>query len=334
MRTRLAADAVVLGIETSCDDTAAALYSQQAGVIAHSLAGQHASHRGYGGVVPEVASRDHAGALLGLIDRTVGDTKVAAVACTAGPGLAGCLAAGLAQAQALAYAWQVPLAPVNHLEGHLLSPFLEPAAGFDFPYLCLLVTGGHTALVDVTAPGDYAVLGATLDDACGEALDKTGILLGLPFPGGAALEELAAAGDPARHPLPSAMARRGGCDMSFAGLKTAARRLVQQQAAPADVAAAFQAAVLEQLRRKTARALALSGRPRLAVVGGVARNRAVRAGMEELAAAHRASAHFPPARWCTDNAAMIALAGCGRLQQGYGAAIRPRWPLTELEAAA
>ena len=320
----------MLGIETSCDDTAAALYSRGEGVVAHKHGSQPKSHIAYGGVVPEVASRDHAGMLLGLVHEAVGGRKVDAVACTAGPGLAGCLAAGLALAQSLAYAWRVPLAQVNHLEGHLLSPFLDSDHDFSFPYLCLLLTGGHTSLIDVAGIGEYQDLGTTLDDACGEAFDKTGILLGLDFPGGAGLEQLAAAGDKDAYPMPSALARRDDCAMSFSGLKTAARRLAESGASPENVAAAFQAAAIDMVVRKTQRALTLTAHKRMAVVGGVARNRALQAILMELADKRGTSIYFPPARWCTDNAAMIALAGAQRLQDTYSATIRPRWALDEI----
>ena len=260
--------ALILGIETSCDETAAALYDDASGAVRHALAARPASHRPYGGVVPELASRDHAGLLMGLLDELGLERPPDAVACAAGPGLAGCLAAGLGLAQALAYAWRAPLAPVNHLEGHLLSPFLEPPAGFGWPYLALLASGGHSLLVHVRGRGAYEVLGASLDDAAGEAFDKTGQLLGLDFPGGAALERLAAEGDPAAAPLAPALRHRDDCMLSFAGLKTAARRLAAAGARPADVAASFQEAVVETLAAKASRALELAGCAWLAVVGG------------------------------------------------------------------
>ncbi|MBF2735880.1 MAG: tRNA (adenosine(37)-N6)-threonylcarbamoyltransferase complex transferase subunit TsaD [Betaproteobacteria bacterium AqS2] len=322
--------ALILGIETSCDETAAAVYDDAAGAVRHALASRPASHRPYGGVVPELASRDHAGLLMGLLDELGLARPPDLVACAAGPGLAGCLAAGLGLAQALAYAWRVPLAPVNHLEGHLLSPFLEPPAGFGPPYLAVLASGGHSLLVHVRGRGDYEVLGSSLDDAAGEAFDKTGQLLGLDFPGGAALEKLAATGDPAEAPLAPALRGRPDCMLSFAGLKTAARRLLAAGAKPADVAASFQAAVIETLATKAARALELAGCAWLAVVGGVARNQSLRERFDALGAERGVSVCYPPARWCTDNAAMIAYAGRHRAQQGHAARIRPRWSLAEL----
>lgn len=322
--------ALILGLETSCDETAVALYDTATGAIEHAVAAQPASHRPYGGVVPELASRDHAGQLVGLLDQLGLKRAADAVACAAGPGLAGCLAAGLGLAQALAYAWRAPLAPVNHLEGHLLSPMLEAPAGFGWPYLALLVSGGHSMLVRVEERGRYAVLGTTLDDAAGEAFDKTGQLLGLDYPGGPRLEELARDGDPAAAPLAPALRGRDDCMLSFAGLKTAARRLHAAGHRPADIAASFQEAVVATLAAKTERALRLAGCGWLAAVGGVARNQLLRARLDELGARLGVGVCYPPLRWCTDNAAMIAYAGQFRQQQGYAAAIRPRWPLTEL----
>ncbi len=329
----LRSDGLVLGIETSCDDTAAALYCRSRGLVWDKALTQDCSHAPYGGVVPEIASRDHSSRLLPLVEEAVsrnGGKPPAAIACTAGPGLPGSLAAGVALAQSLAYAWQVPLAQVNHLEGHLLSPLIESEEGFSLPYLALLASGGHTVLAEVRAVGEYRVLGETLDDAAGEAFDKTGTLLGLPFPGGAALEGLAAKGDPGACPIPAAMRGRKDMAMSFSGLKTAARLLVIEGHDKKDVAAAFQRAAVETLAGKADLALEATGLRRVALVGGVARNAALQRRIGEVAASHGASAHAVPARWCTDNAAMIALAGAHRLQPGYSVRIRPRWPLSEL----
>ena len=300
------------------------------GIIAHHKHTQVQVHRHYGGIVPELACRAHATHLLTLVHRTLSSGKPTAVACTAGPGLAGCLATGISLAQALAFAWQVPLAPVHHLEAHLLSPFLERATGFDFPYLALLASGGHTALVAVAARHSYATLSTTLDDAAGEAFDKTGTLLGLEFPGGPQLEQLARNGDPDKCPLPIAMQKRTDLAMSFSGLKAAARRLVREGQQPADIAAAFQVAAIRTITSKTNLALQQTGYKRLAVVGGVACNAALRHALDECATAHGARLYNPPMQWCTDNAAMIAYAGATRLQDDYKVQVRPRWPLAEL----
>lgn len=320
----------ILGIESSCDDSAVALLVVGRGVVAHATTPQSRLHRDYGGVVPELASRDHVAQLLPLVLATIGRERPDAVACTTGPGLAGCLAAGVGLAQSLAYGWQVPLAQVNHLEGHLLSPFLAPANGLGFPYLALLVSGGHTALYDVVAHQQYRRLGTTLDDAAGEAFDKTGILLGLDFPGGPQLERLARRGNAAATAIPPAMQRHATLDFSFSGLKAAARRRLAAGHRREDIAAAFQEAAVTTLTHKTAAALSRSGRKRLVVVGGVGRNTLLRRRLRATAKQHGAKMYHPPMHWCTDNAAMIAYAGAGRLGDGYGVSIMPRWPLEAL----
>lgn len=318
----------VLGIESSCDDSAAALLQVGSGVV-HAASQQTHLHASYGGVVPELASRDHAAQLLTLVRAVLGPRQPDLVACTTGPGLAGCLVAGSGLAQALAYGWGVPLAQVNHLEGHLLSPFIEQQKGFDFPYLCLLASGGHTALYDVQAPQQYQQLGTTLDDAAGEAFDKTGILLGLGFPGGPQLERLARRGSAADLIKP-AMRKRSGFDFSFSGLKSAARRLLDGGHGRADIAAAFQAAAITTIADRVKRALQHTKHQRLAIVGGVGRNAALRTALRQVAQAQQARLFHPPLRWCTDNAAMIAYAGMQRAETGYAVKVRPRWPICEL----
>ena len=322
-------DPLVLGIETSCDDTSAALYQPSRGLIAHKSSSCSGTHRPYGGVVPELASRDHIGALLPLVDALLKGKMPDAVACTAGPGLAGCLAVGVALAQSLAWSWRIPLAAVHHLEGHLLSPFLDAPPGFDFPYLALLASGGHTAIYDVAGHGRYQLLGETLDDAAGEAFDKTAAILGLPYPGAAKLERLAGRGNPEAASLPVPMLRQGGLNFSFSGLKTAAKRRLEQGCKNADIAAAFQAAAVATLAGKTELALRRTRRQRLVVVGGVARNLALRSALAEIASGRGIQIACPAMEFCTDNAAMIALAGWRRLQEKHDLRIRPRWPLEQ-----
>ena len=323
----------ILAIETSCDDTAVALFNQDKGVLWNKVVSQDAHHAPYGGVVPEIASRDHVARLITLVAmaaKEMGGLRPSAVACTAGPGLPGCLAAGVAVAQALARAWDVRLAPVNHLEGHLLSPFLDQKEGFGFPYLAVLVSGGHTALVEIQGTKDYTVLGETLDDAVGEAFDKTGTLLGLPFPGGAGLERLAAKGDGSLCKLPVAMRKRKDLAMSFSGLKTAARIKLAEGHDARSLAAAFQDTVVETVAAKVQLALARTKLKRVVVVGGVGRNAAMRDAIARVAGKMGAKSYTVSMKWCTDNAAMIALAGLHRMQEGYSVQIKPRWPLSEL----
>lgn len=320
-------DPLVLGIETSCDETAAALYQPSHGLLKHLVLSQHATHQIYGGIVPELASRDHVKALLPLVKKVVANKKPDLIACTAGPGLASCLAVGISLAQSLALAWQVPLAAVNHLEGHLLSPLLNKADDFDFPYLALLISGGNTCLYDVVGLGNYKLLAETLDDAVGEGFDKTASLLGLPYPGGPELEKLASKGNALAADLPIPMNNKK-LSFSFSGLKTAAKRRVDQGYKKADIAAAFQSAAIASLIVKTELALVKTGRNQLAVVGGVACNGTVRSSMNNLANRYQASVAIPKAEFCVDNAAMIALAGCHNIQHGYDIKVRPRWSLT------
>jgi len=334
----------VLGLETSCDETAVAVYDGAAGLLAHRVYTQTDLHEIWGGVVPELASRDHVRRLLPMIRMTLADAglepgELGGIAYTAGPGLIGALLVGAAVGRSLAYAWGLPALGVHHLEGHLLAPRLEadPPA---FPYLALLVSGGHTMLVDVEGVGRYRVLGESLDDAAGEAFDKTAKLLGLPYPGGAKLATLAESGREGAYAFPRPMLDRPGFDFSFSGLKTAAW-LALKAAGPApqaraDLARGFEDAIVDTLATKTARALAATGRRVLVVAGGVGANARLRARLAEVAAAAGARAAYPRAEFCTDNAAMIALAGEARLAAGERAGLevvaRARWPLAELAA--
>jgi N6-L-threonylcarbamoyladenine synthase len=332
----------VIGIESSCDETAVAVYDDRLGLLSHCLFSQIALHQAYGGVVPELASRDHVVRLLPLVRRALAEASsrrddIDGIAYTAGPGLIGALLVGAGFARSLALAWGLPAIGVHHLEGHLLAPLLEadPPA---FPFVALLVSGGHTQLVDVRGVGQYRILGDTLDDAAGEAFDKTAKMLGLPYPGGAALARLAEAGHGGRFDFPRPMLDRPGLDFSFSGLKTAAlvalRGRELDDETRADVAHAFQEAVVDTLAEKARRALAATGHRRLVVAGGVGANRRLRERLLSVARDGGAELYFPRAEFCTDNGAMIALAGCLRLAAGErpGAAEAPRasWALSEV----
>ena len=321
----------VIGIESSCDETAVAVYDSGRGLLSHRLHSQVAMHQEYGGVVPELASRDHVRRLLPLVREALAEAasdrdSIQGVAYTAGPGLIGALLVGAGFARSLAYAWRKPALGVHHLEGHLLAPLLEsdPPA---FPFLALLVSGGHTQLVEVAGLGRYRILGQTLDDAAGEAFDKTAKLLGLPYPGGAALARLAERGRSGQFVFPRPMLDRPGLEFSFSGLKTAAlvalRGRELNDLVRADVARAFQEAVVATLAEKSRRALVLTGMRRLVVAGGVGANVRLRERLREIAAACGAELYFPRPEFCTDNGAMIALAGCMRLQ----AAAHPAAPI-------
>jgi N6-L-threonylcarbamoyladenine synthase len=314
----------VIGIESSCDETAVAVYDADLGLLSHRLHSQIAMHQAYGGVVPELASRDHIRRLLPLVREALADAKsdrdsIDGVAYTAGPGLIGALLVGAGFAAALAKAWGKPSIGIHHLEGHLLAPLLEPDPPA-FPFLALLVSGGHTQLVDVAGLGQYRILGETLDDAAGEAFDKTAKLLGLPYPGGAALAQLAESGHSNRFVFPRPMLDRPGLDFSFSGLKTAAlvalRGRVLDDAIRADVARGFQEAVVETLAEKCRRALEATGHRRLVIAGGVGANRRLRERLAEVVRSAGAELRFPRTEFCTDNGAMIALAGCLRLAAG------------------
>jgi len=336
----------VIGIESSCDETAVAVYDADLGLLSHRLYSQIAMHQAYGGVVPELASRDHVRRLLPLVREALADAKsdresIDGVAYTAGPGLIGALLVGAGFAASLAYAWGKPAVGIHHLEGHLLAPLLE-ANPPGFPFLALLVSGGHTQLVDVAALGSYRILGETLDDAAGEAFDKTAKLLGLPYPGGAALAKLAESGRADRFVFPRPMLDRAGLDFSFSGLKTAAlvalRSRVLDDAIRADVARGFQEAVVETLAEKCRRALEFTGHRRLVIAGGVGANMRLRERLADMVRAVGAELHFPRIEFCTDNGAMIALAGCMRLSAGLhrgGALVaRANWELGDSGAMA
>ncbi|HXQ63607.1 MAG TPA: tRNA (adenosine(37)-N6)-threonylcarbamoyltransferase complex transferase subunit TsaD [Steroidobacteraceae bacterium] len=332
----------VVAIESSCDETAVAVFNDRDGLLAHRVYTQTDLHEIWGGVVPELASRDHVRRLAPMIVRVLEEAgapgrPVGGVAYTAGPGLIGALLVGAGVATGLAYAWNVPVVGVHHLEGHLLAPQLERDPP-GFPYLALLVSGGHTMLVDVAGVGCYRVLGESLDDAAGEAFDKTAKLLGLPYPGGARLAALAESGRPGVFKFPRPMLDRPGLDFSFSGLKTAAllalRGHESDPAAKADLARGFEEAIVDTLATKTRRALAATGRRVLVVTGGVGANQRLRARLAEVAAAAGARTAYPRAEFCTDNAAMIAFAGHARLlageRGGLPAVARARWPLEEL----
>ena len=334
---------LVLAIESSCDDSAVALYDGAQGLLAHRVHGQAALHEAYGGVVPELASRDHVRRLPGLVEEVLKESGhrpagLEGIAYTAGPGLVGALLVGASFARALALALDVPAVGVHHLEGHLLAPFLEaePPA---FPFLALLVSGGHTLLIDVEGLGRYRILGETLDDAAGEAFDKTAKLLGLPYPGGRALAELALQGREGAIDFPRPMLDRPGLDFSFSGLKTAAvhaaRRGPDTLSHRADLARGFESAIVDTLVAKTLRALTATGRRSLVIAGGVGANSRLRGRISQATTALGVRVHFPRPEFCTDNAAMIAYAGHARLVAGDRAPLavgaRARWPLESLQ---
>lgn len=334
----------VLGIETSCDETGIAIYDSSQGLLAHAIYSQTAIHAEYGGVVPELASRDHIRKVIPMIEAILAKAKltgneIEGVAYTAGPGLVGALLVGAMIGRTLGFAWGVPTVGVHHLEGHLLAPFLEPNPPV-FPFLALLVSGGHTQLIHVSGIGQYHVLGDTLDDAAGEAFDKTGKLLGLGYPAGAALAKLAEQGDPKRFHFPRPMIDRPGLDFSFSGLKTFALRTTQTQSedeqTKADIARAFQDAIVETLTIKCRRALRESKLKQLVIAGGVGANQALRNELGRMAEKEGVSLYFPRLEFCTDNGAMIAYAGCQRLLAGergdLSVEVHPRWGLGEVTA--
>ena len=335
---------IVLGIETSCDETGVAIYDSERGLLGDALYSQIGLHAKYGGVVPELASRDHVRKLLPIVNQAIeisGINKkdISGVAYTAGPGLVGALLVGATAGRCLAWAWGVPAVGIHHMEGHLLAPMLEadPPA---FPFLALLVSGGHTLLVEVGGIGDYQVLGDSIDDAVGEAFDKTATLLGLSYPGGPALAALALGGNPGRFTFPRPMTNRPGLDFSFSGLKTFAmntwRESEQTDQERADIARAFEDAVVDTMVIKCRRALAQTGLQTLVIAGGVGANVRLRERLGELMTQQGGRVCYPRPAFCTDNGAMIAYAGYRRLQAGQHESLSikvvPRWSLEELPA--
>ena len=333
----------ILAIESSCDESAAAVLDARQGLLAHEIFSQIELHRVFGGVVPELASRDHVRRLLPLVRSVMSEAQtkpedLGGVAYTAGPGLIGALLTGASLARSLAYAWKVPALGVHHLEGHLLAPLLEPEPP-PFPHVALLVSGGHTMLIEVREIGSYHLLGETRDDAAGEAFDKTAKLLGLPYPGGPELARLAERGKPGAFNFPRPMLDRPGLEFSFSGLKTAVVHAIRGRemtdAVRADVAEGVQLSIVETLTTKALRALEETGLDTLVVSGGVSANRSLRARLAEAARRQGARVYYPRIEFCTDNAAMIAVAGLARLQAGQhdGLAIqaRARWPLESLQ---
>jgi N6-L-threonylcarbamoyladenine synthase len=338
----------VLGIETSCDETGVALYDGDRGLLADAIYSQTEIHAEYGGVVPELASRDHVRKLLPLIRQVLDQAgldrrTIDGVAYTAGPGLIGALLVGAALGRSLAWALGVPAIGVHHMEGHLLAPMLEEPAP-DFPFIALLVSGGHTQLVEVAGVGRYRLLGESLDDAAGEAFDKTAKILDLPYPGGPALARLAERGDPQRFRFPRPMTDRPGLDFSFSGLKTFTMNALREEMARstdreqtrADIARAFEEAVVDTLVIKCRRAARQTGCPRLVLAGGVSANRRLRERVDRMMAAEGGRSYYPRPIFCTDNGAMIAFAGWQRLRAGelepLGFIPRARWDLESLPA--
>ena len=339
----------ILGIETSCDETGVAIYDEEKGLIANQLHTQIALHADYGGVVPELASRDHIRKLAPLLQAALQEANLTAkdidgIAYTSGPGLVGALLVGSTVARSLAYAWNIPAIGVHHMEGHLLAPMLEENPPH-FPFVALLVSGGHTQLVRVDGVGRYELLGESIDDAAGEAFDKTAKLLGLDYPGGAALARLALKGTPNHFAFPRPMTDRPGLDFSFSGLKTFAANTLHQvmkeegeltEQSKADIAYAFQEAVVDTLAIKCKRALKQTGLKRLVIAGGVSANKQLRQTLAELMQQLGGEVFYPQPKFCTDNGAMIAYAGFLRLKQGQqqnlAIEVRPRWAMTELTA--
>jgi len=337
---------LILGIESSCDETGIALYHTERGLLAHTLHSQIALHNEYGGVVPELASRDHVRHALPLIrsalqKASLSLSDVDAIAYTQGPGLSGALLVGASVASALAYTLDIPTIGVHHLEGHLLSPLLSDPAP-QFPFVALLVSGGHTQLMRVDGVGHHELLGESIDDAAGEAFDKSAKLLGLEYPGGALLSKLAQRGTPGRFKLPRPMLHSGDLDFSFSGLKTAVLTLTQQneldEQTRADIAHAAQEAIVDVLAQKALTALGQTGLDQLVIAGGVGANQALRSRLHKDISKRGGTVFYPDLEFCTDNGAMIAFAGAMRLQhqdaqRGYRFNVKPRWDLQELNYA-
>lgn len=341
----------ILGIETSCDDTGVAIYDGDKGLVVHRLASQISLHSEYGGVVPELAARDHIRTLLPLVDNILNDPsneeqKMDAIAYTAGPGLAGALLVGASVSASLASGWGIPAVGIHHMEGHLLAPMLEENSP-EFPFIALLVSGGHTMLVDVAAPGDYRILGQSVDDAAGEAFDKTAKMLGLGYPGGPIISKVAKQGQLGRFVFPRPMTNRPGLDFSFSGLKTHALTTAQQQDSldpqtVSDIALAFEVAVAETLGIKCERALKATDRKRLIIAGGVGANQRLRETLHRVCDKNKAEVFYPRPELCTDNGAMIAYAGFFRMQK-LGSSLStslqqskfdvyPRWSLEDIDS--
>lgn len=330
----------ILGIETSCDETGIAIYDSNQGLLAHALHSQIKLHAQYGGVVPELASRDHIRHIVPLIEQVlsqagINKTTITGIAYTQGPGLVGALLVGATFAKSLAYAWGIPALGVHHMEGHLLAPFLD-AKHPKFPFLALLVSGGHTQLIQIDDIGKYTILGESLDDAAGEAFDKTAKLLGLAYPGGPLLAKLAEHGTPGKYNFPRPMLDRPGLDFSFSGLKTHALNAIQKtelnKQNKADLAWAFEDAIVDTLIKKCARALKQTGMRELVIAGGVGANKTLRARLNEFAVNNNIQVYYPELEFCTDNGAMIAYAGYERFKRGCVDAnweinVKPRWPL-------
>ena len=329
-----------LGIETSCDETAIAVFDSEQGIIGESVYSQIKMHAEYGGVVPELASRDHCVKIITVLEEALGDIdlhSIDQVAYTSGPGLLGALLIGESFAQGLSSALNVPLIPINHLEGHLMSPIME-FPEITVPYISLLVSGGHSMIVDVEDRGDYKILGQSQDDAVGEAFDKVGKLLGLPYPGGPHIEKMALEGNPKAYEFPRPMMHSDNLDLSFSGLKTAVLYTVRDiedlnDQVKADVAASFQQAVIEVLTKKIKKAIELTGRDEVIIAGGVAANKALRSAIKELENSMGIKVYYPDLKYCGDNAAMIAFVGSLRSSDGVNnkaSSVRARWPLNEL----
>lgn len=334
----------ILGIETSCDETGIAVYDDEKGLLSHELYSQVKLHADYGGVVPELASRDHVRKIIPLIEKALTDASTTAkdidgVAFTQGPGLIGALLVGSSVGRSLAYAWNVPAVGVHHMEGHLLAPMLEDNAP-SFPFVALLVSGGHSMLVNVKGIGQYEVLGESVDDAAGEAFDKTAKLLGLDYPGGPLLAKLAEKGEPGHYKFPRPMTDKPGLDFSFSGLKTFAANTIRasdgSDQVKANIAFAFQEAVVDTLMIKCKRALKQTGMKRLVIAGGVSANQMLRQKMTVLMNELHGEVFYPSLAYCTDNGAMIAYAGMQRLKANevleLSSQAKPRWPLDTLTA--